>query len=138
MKAIAIGNIPVQQNNINWSYLNLGRVALNHTNKKQNKQVFIPSIILCILNIVLFSNNSIKLYPPKNKMAVRLDIKTIELYSLKKKNTKIIDECSVKNPATNSDSASCKSNGVLLVSANIDIKKNINTGNNGIIYHIDC
>jgi hypothetical protein len=78
------------------------------------------------------------LYPPKNSIAVKLDINTIELYSLKKKNTKIIDECSVKKPATNSDPASCKSNGVLLVSASIEIKKNINTGNKGAIYQIDC
>lgn len=30
--------------------------------------------------------------------------KTIELYSARKKNTKGTEECSVKNPATNSDS----------------------------------
>lgn len=30
--------------------------------------------------------------------------KTIELYSAKKKNTKGTEECSVKKPATNSDS----------------------------------
>jgi hypothetical protein len=48
---------------------------------------------------------------------------TIELYSPKKKNTNKVAECSVKNPATNSDSASCRSKGVRLVSANTDIKK---------------
>jgi hypothetical protein len=47
---------------------------------------------------------------------------TIEEYSPKKKNTKGTELCSVKNPATNSDSASCKSNGVRLVSAKIAIK----------------
>jgi hypothetical protein len=47
---------------------------------------------------------------------------TIEQYSAKKKKTKGTLECSVKKPATNSDSASCKSKGVLDVSANIDIK----------------
>jgi len=47
---------------------------------------------------------------------------TIEEYSPKKKKTKGTDECSVKKPATNSDSASCKSNGVLEVSAKILIK----------------
>lgn len=50
----------------------------------------------------------------------------------------MIEECSVKKPATNSDSASCRSNGVLLVSANIEIKKKINTGSKGTMYQIDC
>lgn len=34
--------------------------------------------------------------------------------------------------------ASCKSNGVLDVSAKIEIKYKINTGNNGTINQIDC
>ena len=58
-------------------------------------------------------------------------------YSAKKKNTKIIAECSVMNPETNSDSASAKSMGALLVSAKAPIKNIINTGNKGIINHID-
>ena len=49
--------------------------------------------------------------------------KTIEVYSPKKKNTNNVAECSVKNPATNSDSASCRSNGVRLVSARTEMKK---------------
>jgi hypothetical protein len=77
------------------------------------------------------------LYPPKNKIEVKQLNNTIEEYSLKKKKTKGTDECSVKNPPTNSDSASCKSKGVLLVSANIDKKKNKNTGNKGKINHTD-
>jgi hypothetical protein len=71
-------------------------------------------------------------------MAVNIDINTMLEYSARKKNTKIIDECSVKKPATNSDSASCKSKGTLDVSAKIDIKKNTNTGNKGIINHTAC
>ena len=63
----------------------------------------------------LLTNNSGKLYPPKKKIAVIVLNNTIEPYSAKKKNTKGTLECSVKNPATNSDSASCKSNGVRLV-----------------------
>jgi len=39
-----------------------------------------------------------------NKMADRALISTMLEYSPKKKNTKIIPECSVKNPATSSDS----------------------------------
>ena len=47
-----IGNRFNQQNSINWSYLNLGKVALNHTNIKQNIQVFNPKIIDWILKKV--------------------------------------------------------------------------------------
>ena len=42
IKATATGKTYNQQTSINWSYRNLGNVALNHTKKKQNKQVFIP------------------------------------------------------------------------------------------------
>jgi hypothetical protein len=45
-----------------------------------------------------------KLYPPKNKIAEIQLNNTIEEYSARKKNTKGTLECSVKNPATNSDS----------------------------------
>jgi hypothetical protein len=58
-------------------------------------------------------------------------------YSAKKKNIKIIEECSVKKPLTNSDSASARSKGERLVSAKAPIKNIINTGNKGIINHID-
>ena len=89
---------------------------------KQNMQVLIPITIDCILNIVSFINNSGKLYPPKKNIALKLLNRTIELYSAKKKNTNGTLECSVKKPATSSDSASCKSNGVRDVSAKTEIK----------------
>ena len=71
-------------------------------------------------------------------MAVKVDINTILQYSAKKKNTKIIPECSVKNPATSSDSASGKSKGVRLVSANAEIKNITNKGNNGTTNQTLC
>ena len=58
------------------------------------------------------------------------------LYSPKKKNTNGLAEYSVKKPATNSLSASTKSNGGLFVSATVLIKNIINNGNNGITNHI--
>lgn len=67
-----------------------------------------------------------------NKMADRALISTMLEYSPKKKNTKIIPECSVKNPATSSDSASGRSKGVRLVSAKTEMKKMMNRGNSGI------
>ena len=106
MNATAIGKRFNQHNSTNWSYLNLGKVALNQTNIKQNTQVFKPKTIDCKLMKDSFTNNSGILYPPKNKIAVIELNKTIELYSAKKKKTKIIELCSVKNPATNSHSAS--------------------------------
>jgi hypothetical protein len=70
---------------------------------------------------------------------VKIHIKTILAYSAKKKNTNIDAECSVIKPETNSDSASAKSNGALLVSAIQPIKNIINIGNNGITkYTIFC
>jgi hypothetical protein len=59
-------------------------------------------------------------------------------YSPKKKNTKIIPECSVKKPATSSLSASGKSNGVLLVSANAEIKNRVKSGNRGTTNQTLC
>lgn len=136
--AITIGKRFVQQNLINWSYLNLGKVALIQTNKKQKKDVFIPKIKDWKLTNELFTNISGKFQPPKNKIEVIHENKTMELYSLRKKKTKGTELCSTKKPATSSDSASWRSNGVLLVSAKIEMKKIIETGNNGTINQIAC
>ena len=122
IKATATGSKFNQHNSIKASYLILGNVALNQTNIKQKIHVFTPIIIDCKFITELLINNSGILYPPKKNIAVIQENNTIELYSAKKKNTKGTLECSVKNPATNSDSASCKSKGVLDVSANIDMK----------------
>ena len=62
---------------------------------------------------------------------MNIHIKTILAYSAKKKNTNITAECSVINPLTNSDSASAKSNGALLVSAIQPIKNIMNIGSRG-------
>ena len=102
--ATAIGSKFNQHNSTSWSYRNLGNVALTHTNKKHIKHVLTPKIIDCKLIKLSFINNSGMLYPPKNNIDVIDENKIIEEYSLKKKNTKIIELCSVKKPATNSDS----------------------------------
>jgi hypothetical protein len=65
------------------------------------------------------------------KKLFKIQINTILAYSAKKKNTKILAECSVINPLTSSDSASAKSKGGLLVSAIEPIKNIINKGNKG-------
>lgn len=77
------------------------------------------------------------MYPPRNNIAFNIQMSTILAYSAKKKNTNITAACSVIKPLTNSDSASAKSKGALLVSATDPIKNIINTGNNGNKNHID-
>lgn len=58
IKAIVIGSKLTQQNVIRWSNRIRGKVALNHTNKKQKIQHFKPKIIDCKLMIELLINNS--------------------------------------------------------------------------------
>jgi len=87
---------------------------------------------------VSFTTISGRTYPPKNRIAVSELISTIDAYSARKKNTKIIAECSVKNPATSSDSASGRSNGVRLVSASAEIKKIMASGSRGTTNHTAC
>ncbi len=62
--------------------------------------------------------------PPINKSTNKLDINNILLYSAGKNKVKPILEYSTWYPETNSDSASGKSKGTLLVSAKIIIKNN--------------
>ena len=71
-------------------------------------------------------------HPPKKRITVIELIKIILAYSPKKKRTNDAEEYSVKKPATRVDSSSGRSKGSLLVSANADIKKITNIGNNGI------
>jgi len=60
------------------------------------------------------------------------------LYSARKNSTNPIEENSVLYPETNSDSDSDKSNGIRLVSANIDIINNTNAGKSGNTKYISC
>jgi len=74
--------------------------------------------------------------PPKKQIAIITDNHNILLYSAKKNNAKVIAEYSTLKPATNSASASGKSNGARLVSANNEIKKTIQVGNKGKQNHV--
>jgi hypothetical protein len=79
-------------------------------------------------------------HPPKNNKTIIVAINNIFVYSPKKNIAKIMDEYSTLYPATNSASASGKSNGARFVSANIEIKNIIAHGNNGNTNHpvISC
>src|ERR1700722_6599171 len=104
------------------------------TNISSNIELSTPNIVFKT-SIIKFTG-IIHKYPPKNSILFKIQIKTILAYSAKKKNTKILAECSVINPLTSSDSASAKSKGALLVSAIEPTKNIINIGNKGIINHI--
>jgi hypothetical protein len=73
--------------------------------------------------------------PPKKNITIIVAINNILLYSPKKNIAKIIDEYSTLYPATNSASASGKSNGARFVSANIEIKNIMAQGNKGKTNH---
>lgn len=73
--------------------------------------------------------------PPKNKMVIMADIKSILLYSPKKNMAKIIEEYSTLYPATSSASASGRSKGARFVSANMETKKIAALGRRGAANH---
>jgi hypothetical protein len=79
-------------------------------------------------------------HPPKKHITIINESHSILLYSAKKNKANVIAEYSTLKPATNSASASGKSNGALLVSASNEIKKITQFGNKGKQYHvpIDC
>lgn len=121
------GSNTIQQTCNNWSYLILGKLALTQINKKTTAVAFKPKTNPFIapstkgteVNPIRFirgrkSSQEFKKgtagrrYPPKKRIVVNVEIKIILEYSAKKKKTKITAECSVINPATNSDSNLCK------------------------------
>ncbi len=122
---------------INWSYLYLGKVPLTQINKNNINITFKVNQITpgTTFNGYISNGGS---HPPKKRMTVIEDIKIILAYSPKKNNTNEADEYSVKNPATSVDSSSGRSKGNLFVSANAEIKKIMNIGNNGIANHTVC
>jgi hypothetical protein len=65
--------------------------------------------------------------PKKNSVIINAKINILP-YSPRKNKAKVILEYSTLKPATNSASASGRSNGVRLVSANIEIKKATKSG----------
>ena len=74
--------------------------------------------------------------PPKKQIAIITDSHNILLYSAKKNSAKVMAEYSTLKPATSSASASGRSNGARLVSANNEIKNTTQVGNNGKQNHV--
>src|ERR1700745_1077222 len=69
--------------------------------------------------------------PPRNRIAPIAHMVAIAMYSPRKNSRKGAAEYSTAYPATNSDSASARSNGGRFVSARADTKKMTNIGNRG-------
>lgn len=111
-------------NCINWSYLKRGNVVLTQINKINKNNIFI------IKNI---NEKQGADQPPKKTKTIKVDIRIILAYSAKKNKAKLIPEYSTLYPETNSASASGKSKGALLVSANAEIKNKINEPKCGTI-----
>lgn len=101
---------------------------------KQYNIIFIENQTTSGMNVNIAKGAS---QPPKNKILFRLDISNMLLYSPRKNMANVIDEYSTLYPATNSASASGKSNGARLVSAKDEIKKISANGNNGKINQIE-
>lgn len=127
---ISNGNKDFQDNDINWSYLYLGKIALVNMKKQTPNDILIPK-----------TKDSGKKdkpgkddQPPKKNIAPKALINSMLAYSAKKNFAKDIPEYSTLYSDTNS--ASGKSKGCLFVSASIEIKKINIIGANGIQYHI--
>src|ERR1700719_3180950 len=73
-------------------------------------------------------------HPPRNRMAVMAHMVAIATYSPSMNSIYGVEPYSTMNPATSSDSASTRSNGGRLVSANAEMKKTTNIGNSGSQY----
>src|SRR6516225_2886285 len=69
--------------------------------------------------------------PPRKRIVPIAHIVAMAMYSPRKNSRKGVAEYSTAKPATSSDSASTRSKGVRLVSANAEMKKMTNIGNSG-------
>src|SRR6202521_4761125 len=75
--------------------------------------------------------------PPMNGIAASAHMVLIPTYSPSMNSIYDVEPYSTMNPATSSDSASTRSNGGRLVSANAEMKKTTNIGNSGSQYQFN-
>src|SRR3954471_10240075 len=71
--------------------------------------------------------------PPRNSVAAMAETVTMLTYSARKKRANFIEEYSVWNPPTSSDSASGRSNGARLVSPTIAMQKMPNESSSSVL-----
>src|ERR1700761_2462840 len=82
-------------------------------------------------------NTSIgEVQPPRNRMVASAHIVVIATYSPSMNSRYGVEPYSTMKPATSSDSASTRSNGGRLVSANAETKKITSMGNSGSQYQL--
>src|SRR5215471_9203989 len=70
-------------------------------------------------------------HPPRNRMVAIAHMVAMAMYSPRKNKRNGVAEYSTAKPATSSDSASTRSNGVRFVSASAEMKKMTNIGKSG-------
>src|SRR5580704_14209014 len=75
--------------------------------------------------------------PPRNRIVIMAHMVQTAAYSPSMNIMYGVEPYSTMNPATNSDSASTRSNGGRLVSASADTKNTMNIGNNGSQYQFN-
>src|ERR1700749_2400966 len=108
-------------------------MAFTIANMKKKKQIFSRNQKMPGTQVkgAMLSGGS---QPPRNRMEHIAHISTMERYSPRKNSRKGVEEYSTKKPATSSDSASTRSKGGRLVSANAETKKITNIGRSGSKY----
>src|SRR5215470_14973559 len=74
--------------------------------------------------------------PPMNRMVIMAHMVAIATYSPSMNSMYGVEPYSTMNPATNSDSASTRSNGGRFVSASAETKKMMNIGKSGSQYQL--
>src|SRR5262247_540169 len=74
--------------------------------------------------------------PPRNRMVAIAHIVVMATYSPSMNRRYGVEPYSTMKPATSSDSASTRSNGGRLVSANAEMKNTANIGNSGSQYQL--
>lgn len=120
------GKYPFHNKAISWSYRIRGNEALTQIKKKIIKTTLKPNQPAPPLKSGIGES-----HPPPKKIVVKQLIKIIWAYSARKNKAKDIEAYSTLYPETSSDSPSVKSKGARLVSAKIEAKNIIVTGNSG-------
>src|SRR5690625_408319 len=122
-----------------WSERKRGKVARNHTNRKQKTRVLArnqcgPGVAKNVLPTPGMPAKGDS-QPPRKIREASADMRIMDAYSARKNTANAAPEYSTWKPATISVSPSAMSNGRRLVSATPAMKKMTNNGSRGSQYH---
>ncbi len=112
-----------QPRSMSWSYRSRGRAARSHTNTNRKTMVLPRNHRIGHSQYRWAMCGIGPSGPPKNRVTVMADMVMVFMNSARKNRAKRIDEYSVTNPPTSSESASTRSKGGRLVSAMMAMKK---------------